>query len=450
MRESLERLFQIRARGSSPGRELIAGLTTFLTMCYVLFAHPAVLGNAGMPRQSVFFATCVASAFGCFLMGYLANYPVALAPAMGHNVFFAITVCNILGFTWQQALTANLLAGLFFLATSRVGIREHVLASVPPPLRFAIAAGIGMLIAFLGLQWGHIVEADPHVLVRRASLANPIACSTLTGLLVSALLLALRLPGALIAGIAASTLVLWSQGLVDFSTLRRPFSFAVPTETILRFDFPGLFGSMEAIGRGLAVLAVFLMLDMFDTVGTLLGLSHAAGLLRGDHLPRAREALTADAAATVVGCCLGTSTITSYVESSAGIAVGGRTGLTAWVVGTCFLATLFLAPVAGIVGAPVTVDGRVYYPAIAPILILVGAVMATGLREVRWTDPTEGIPAFLTLLVMMCSFSITDGIGWGYVSYCVLKLIRRERQPASLYAVAGLFAVYFFVLELIA
>lgn len=447
MFDRIDRLFEIRARGSTVGRELIAGITTFLTMCYVLFAHPAILEVAGMPRQSVFVATCVASALGCFLMGYFANYPVALAPAMGHNVFFAITVCGVLGFTWQQALTANLLAGLFFLCMSRVGLREHVMASVPPPLRYAIAAGIGLLIAFLGLQWGHIVQDDPAVLVKRASLANPIAWSTLAGLLVSSSLLVLRVPGALLGGIMASMFVLWHFGLLDLSGLARPFSVDIPADTILRFDFAGLFGEVETIGRGIAVIVVFLLLDMFDTVGTLLGLTHAAGLLRGDHLPRAREALTADAAATVVGCCLGTSTVTSYVESSAGIAVGGRTGLVAWVVGALFLISLCFAPVAALVGAPVAYAGGNYYPTIAPILVLVGAFMATGLQEVRWTEPSEGIPAFVTLLVMMCTFSITDGIGWGYLTYCVLKLVRREPQPASLYVVAALFASYFVTVE---
>ena len=447
----LERRFVLAQRGSSAGRELLAGLTTFLTLSYILFAQPAILGNTGMPRDDVFLATCVASAVGCALMGWLANYPVALAPAMGHNVFFAFTVCGVLGYTWQQALAANLVAGLFFALTARLRLREYVMATVPGPLRYAIAAGIGMLIAFLGLQWAHFVRDDPVVLVNRASLANPVALAALAGLAVAATGLSLRLPGAFLAGIAASSIVLYAYGLLPTDALRHPVSLPQPSgQTLFAFDFGWLFSGFGDLTRGLAIVFVFLVLDLFDTVGTLLGLSHAAGLLKGDRLPRAQEALFSDAAATVVGCCLGTSTVTSYIESSAGIAAGGRTGLTALCVALLFLASLPLAPLASIIGAPISFEGRSYYPTIAPILILVGVLMATGLREVRWSDPTEAIPTFLTVLIMMSSFSITDGIAWGYGSYVVLKTLRGERLPAVLYAIAALFVLHFVVMELLA
>ncbi len=451
MADWLLRRFQLVERGSRPGRELLAGATTFLTMSYVLFAQPAILSNAGMPAADVFFATCVTSAVGCFLMGWLANYPVALAPAMGHNVFFAFTVCGVLGYSWQQALAANLLAGLFFLLTARVGLREQVMATVPAPLRYAIAAGIGMLIAFLGLQWAHFVRDDPVVLVGRAELGNPVAIAALAGLAVAAGGLALRLPGAFLAGIAASAVVLHGYGLLKTEGLRHPLALPSPSGTTLfAFDFTAFFADPAAVLRATAIVFVFLVLDLFDTVGTLLGLSHAAGLLRGDRLPRAGQALLADAAATVVGCCVGTSTVTSYIESSAGIAAGGRTGLTAVTVGALFLAALFLSPLAAVIGAPVELDGTSYYPTIAPVLILVGALMATGLREVRWNDPSEAIPTFLTVIVMMSTFSITDGIAWGYASYVVLKTLQRQRLPMPLYAVSGLFFVYFVVIEWLA
>ncbi len=451
MENRLLKRFQLWERSTTVGRELLAGFTTFLTMSYILFAQPAILSNTGMPREDVFFATCIASAAGSFLMGWLANYPVALAPAMGHNVFFAFTVCGVLGYTWQQALAANLIAGVFFLLTARVGLREYVMATVPAPLRYAIAAGIGMLIAFLGLQWGHFIRDDPAVLVGRATLANPVAIAALTGLVVAAAGLALRIPGAFLAGIAAASAVLYWGGLLQTSGLQHPFALPAPSgQTILAFDFALFRTDLADLLRAIAIVFVFLVLDLFDTVGTLLGLTHAAGLLRGDRLPRAGQALLADATATVVGCCLGTSTVTAYIESSAGIAAGGRTGLTALTVAGLFLAALFLAPLASVVGAPVELNGTNYYPTIAPILILVGALMATGLREVRWTDPTEAIPTFLTVIIMMSTFSITDGIAWGYASYVLLKTLRRERLPVPLYATAALFAVYFVIVELLA
>lgn len=450
----LERRFGVRAAGSTVRREVVAGLVTFSTLSYVLFVQPAVLAQAGMEPRGVLFATCVASAAACFLMAWWANHPFALAPAMGHNFYFAFTVCGTMGFAWQEALAANLLAGALFLLLIPTGLRERVMEAVPGGLRGGIAAGIGLLIALIGLEWGELVVDHPATYVTLGDLSRPVPLLTLFGLAVTAALLARGVPGAILLGLAAAAGAGWGATL--FFDLDPPVvrsgSFGgelpSPAGTAFHLDFAGLFARPAT--DWLTVLAVFFLLDLFDSIGSLLGLGRQAGLLEGGRLPRARGALAADAAGTVAGAALGTSTITSYVESAAGIASGGRTGLVAAVVGLCFLAALVLAPAIEVVGAGVVVATEpvvvTRYPLLAPALILVGALMFGALRDVDWDDRVEAVPAFLTAVVIPLTFSITDGLAWGFVAYSLLCLVTRRRAPALVHVLASLFLLRYLLL----
>ena len=430
----LDRRFGIRAAGSTVGREVQAGVLTFATLSYILFVQPAVLGGVGMDPGGVLFATCVASAIACLWMGWFANHPFALAPAMGHNFFFAFVVCGAMGFSWQQALAANLMAGLVFLLLAPTRFRESVMQAVPAPVRAGIAAGIGLLVAMIGLQWSGLVVDSPATLVQLGDLADPVAGLSLFGLGLGAVLFAARVPGALLlsivgtagAGVAAHELFGVDTALVQLDgVISAPPS---PSETAFQLDFAGLFA--RPIGDWLTVFAVLFLLDLFDTVGSLVGLGRRAGSLRDDgSLPRASAAFTADAAGTVAGACLGTSTVTSYVESAAGIAAGGRTGLTAVVTGLLFLAALFFAPLFEAIGGgvPVTLAGGetvVRYPVLAPVLIIVGALMCSALGDVDWEDFTVALPAFLTAFVIPLTFSITDGIAAGFAAWTLLDIVR--------------------------
>ncbi len=442
----IERWFRLRERGTSVRREVAAGLVTFATLSYILFVQPAVLATAGMDEHGVLFATCVASAAACFLMAWWADQPFALAPAMGHNFFFAFAVCGAMGWSWQQALAANLIAGALFLALAPTGLREWVMDALPASLRAGIAGGIGILIALLGLEWGNIVVADAATFVRIGALDDPVARLTLAGLVVHAVLLARRVPGAILIGLSITLLLGWGAtrtlaldpALVEITgVVGAPPS---PRGTAFHLDFAGLFA--HPLADVVAIVFVFLFLDLFDSIGPLLGLGRQANLLVDGRLPRVRGALAADAAGTVIGAALGTSTVSSYVESASGIAAGGRTGLVAVVVGLCFLASLFLAPLVQVVGAGVlvSVDPAIHrYPVVAPILILVGALMRGALRDVEWEEPAEAIPAFLTVVLIPLGFSIADGIGWGLAAYALLALVRGRRPSPILYVLATLF-----------
>lgn len=455
--QRLLRRFELERAGSTARREILAGGVTFATLSYVLFVQPAVLGAAGMDPGGVLFATCVASAVACFTMAWLANLPIALAPAMGHNFFFAFTVCGAMGLPWQQALAANLLSGGLFLALSPTGLRERVMEAVPVPLRAGIAAGIGLLIALLGLQWGGFVVDHPTTLVQVGDLRSPVPLATLAGLALTGVFLARRVPGAIGAGMVATGALAWaaSRGLdLDLDpALVAPVgelgAIPSPRGTAFQLDFAGLFARPAA--QWLSIVAVFLFLDLFDTVGSLLGLGRQAGWLdaRG-RLPGARGAFAADATGTVLGATLGTSTVTTYVESAAGIASGGRTGLAAVTVGVLFLLSLFLAPLVQVFGAGVPValgpGGEVVtcYPVLAPALIVVGSSMMGALADVDWRDPVEALPAFLTALVIPFGFSIAHGIAWGFVASSALALASRRRVSAVVHVVAAVVLLWVF------
>jgi len=446
MAEVLDRRFHLKESGSTVAVEVMAGLTTFLAMSYIVFVQPAILSTTGMDFGAVMTATCLASALATLLMGLSANYPIALAPAMGHNVYFAFTVCGAaaaggMGLAWPTALGAVFVSGVVFLLLSRFGFRERLLNAVPASLKHAIAVGIGLLIAFIGLQWAGVIVARPGVLVGLGPLGSPPVLLSLFGLVLTAGLLARRNRAAILWGIAATALAGLPLGLVQYHGL-----FSLPpslSPTFLKLDLAGLLSH-----QGLIVVFVFFFLALFDTIGTLVGVSQQAGLLQDGRLPRAEKALSADAAGITAGALLGTSSLTSYVESAAGVAVGGRTGLASVVTAGLFLLAMFFAPLAQMVGGGyVTAEGAHLYPVVAPALILVGSLMLRGIAEVPWSDPTEAIPAFLTILLMPLTVSITDGIAFGLMSYTLLKLATGRLHEAHwmIYLFAGLLALRYVV-----
>jgi AGZA family xanthine/uracil permease-like MFS transporter len=406
----------------------MAGLATFMTMSYIIFVQPTVLQVAGMDFGAVMVATCVSSAIATFVMGFLANYPIALAPAMGHNFFFAFTVCGSvamggLGYPWQVALGANCISGIIFILISRWGLREMLLTAIPESLKHAIAVGIGLLIAFLGLQWAGIVVPSPGTFVTLGKLSSPVVLLSLFGILCIAVLMVLKMRGAILWGIIATALVGLPFGIVQYqgAVVSAPPSVS---PTFLQLDILHVFSEPSFI----VVIFVLLFLDVFDTVGTLVGVGERAGFIKNGTLPRAKQALFSDAVGTVVGTLFGTSTITSYIESTAGVTVGGRTGLANMVTGILFLLALFFSPIVKIIAGGyelVLSETQKYmvYPVIAPTLVIVGSLMLQSVKKINWDDVTEVIPAFLTMVIMQFAFSITEGIAFGFISYSLLKVI---------------------------
>jgi len=413
-------------------------------MSYIIVVQPQVLSSTGMDFGAVMVATCVASAAGTLLMGLLANYPIALAPAMGHNFFFAATVCGTsaaggMGYSWQEALGAVAVAGGVFLALSILRVREKLIDAIPVGLRHAIGAGIGMLIALVGLHDAGLAVPGRGTLMALGDLSEPTVVVALVGLAVTSVLMARRVPGAMLLGMAASAVLCYATGLAaaPSSALDLPPSVG-PTLGQLRM--PNILVRPESI----IVILTFLYLDMFDTVGTLIGVAQQAGFMRDGQLPRAGRALAADAASTVVGAVVGTSTVTSYVESAAGVASGGRTGLANMVTAALFLLALFTAPLVRALGGGIALpDGTIVHPITAPALVIVGAMMMGATRHIDWAS--DGVPAFLTILVMVVDLNISAGISVGFLSYVLLKVARGQwRQIHGLtYACAAFGTLYF-------
>ena len=421
----LERAFHLSANNTTVQTEVVAGVTTFLTMAYIIFVQPAVLSAAGMDFGAVLAATCIASGLATLLMAFLANYPIAVAPAMGHNFYFAFTVVIGMQVPWQVALGGVAVAGLLFAVTAGVGLRERVIVAIPDSLKHAIAVGIGLLIALVGLEWGGIVRGTPGTLVTLGHLRLAPAMLTLFGLCVMGVLLARRVRGALLIGILLSAFAGLLTGLVRYQgVVSLPPSIA---PTLLHADILG------ALRPGMAaVVLIFFILALFDSVGTLVAVAGQAGLMRGNALPRARGALLADAIGTVAGAGLGTSTVTAYIESSTGVAAGGRTGLANVVTALLFFLSLFLHPLVRMIGGGYPIgDGVILYPVIAPALVLVGTMMMPAVRMIAWDDPTDGIPAFLTIVIMPLTVSITDGIAFGIISHSLLKLGTGRRREVN-------------------
>lgn len=432
----LEKTFQLSERGTSVRTEVLAGATTFLTMAYIVLVNPAILSTTGMPLAGVAAATCLAAGVGCLLMGFLANYPIALAPGMGLNAYFAFTVVGAMGVPWQTALGLVFISGVLFFVLTLVGVRQLIVSAIPRALFSAIAAGIGLFIAFIGLRGAGLVVANPATLVTLGDVHSSTVLLALLGLAILSVLLVLKVKGAIFIGIVATALLGWALGLATWSP--QPYSLEEMTGTALQLDIPAALG-IGGHGFGLAlleILFVFLFVDLFDNVGTLVAVSKKAGLMRPDGtIPRLNRILFADAGATVVGSLAGTSTVVSYIESAAGVSAGGRTGLTAVITGLLFLATLFVAPWAQVIPAAAT----------APALILVGAMMMGPLTEIDWDDPVVSIPAFLTLITIPLTFSIANGLAFGVIAYAVLKLASRRVGKADwlLFALAALFVARF-------
>ncbi|MFH0981969.1 MAG: NCS2 family permease [Planctomycetota bacterium] len=468
----LERFFHLREHGTTVGREVLGGAVTFVALSYILFVQPVILSDPNMTspmdRGGVFVATCVCSAFACILMGMWANLPVALAPAMGHNVFFALTVCGAatvggFGWSWQEALAANLLGGVIFILLASAGLQDALIRGIPDSLKYAIAAGIGFLIAFVGLQWGGLVVDNPVVYVQLGSLKSPVVLLTLFGLLVTGILLAYGVRGAILYGVLISTVA----ALVLSHCYAQRWGFALATwkgrvvsgvpdvsKTALGLvsGFKHLFTD-NPVSKIITIVFIFLILDLFDCVGTLVGLAERAGLIKDGRIPRVKQALLTDAIGTVAGTVLGTSTINSYIESAAGISAGARTGLAPVVTGFLLLAALFFYPLVELVGGTVAVsatslgavagpDALVFcHPVIAPVLIIIGCYMLPVVTKIKWEDMTEALPAFLTIVVMQFALSISHGIAWGFVSYVLLKLLRGRVR--DIHPVVAVFAVLF-------
>ena len=445
-------MFEIRQRGSTVAREVLGGLTTFGAMSYIIFVQPFFLVNAGMDAGGVMMATCISVAVASVLMGLWANYPIALAPGMGLNAFFVFVLVPALakwqlGVGWQMGLALTLIAGLIFLALSFVGFRSAVLNSLPDALKSGIAAGIGLFIAVIGLADGNLIRAGGGLVEFAGFQNNPVAILTLVGLGVTMVLMALRVRGAILLGILVTTGVAVATGQVHWCG--NPVDLPGGLDKTAGGALAGMAGIWAALSTEHAIdvlifAFVLLFIDLFDTVGTLVGVASRAGLMKDGKLPKAERALSADAAGTVVGACLGTSTVTSYIESITGVAVGARTGLAAIVTGVLFLVAMFFQPLVAMIGKGIEIAPNVSKnPMIAPALILVGAIMLRSIREVNWEDVTEYVPAFLTLVVIPMTYSISAGIAIGFVSYAIGKIAtRRFREcPVMVYVLAALFVL---------
>jgi len=416
MNSFLDHFFKLKENKTSLKTEAVGGLTTFMTMSYIIFLQPAVLSIAGMDNGAVMVATCISAAVATLLMGLLANYPIALAPAVGHNIFFAVIVCGTMGYSWQVALGAVFISGSLFLILSIAGVWSKVVESVPDSLKYGIAVGIGLLISLVGLEYSGLVVDTPDVLVGLGDLTDKAVLLSLFGVLLIAGLMTLKVRGAMLIGILATAFAGIPLGVVQYQgILSSPPSIS---PTLFKLDILG------ALNTGLiTVVFIFFFLDLFDTIGTLIGISGQAGFLKNGKLPRADKAMFSDAVGTVTGAVLGTSTVTSYIESASGIAHGSRTGLSNVFTSFLFFVALFFSPLAEMIGGEYSSDGVSMRPVIAPPLIIVGFLMMKCVRQIPWGDITEAVPAFLAIIVMPLTLSITEGIAFGFITYSVLKLI---------------------------
>lgn len=431
----LTRTFDLHGHGTTVRTELFAGLTTFLTMAYIVAVNPLILGAAGMPLAGVAAATCLSAGFGSILMGLLSNYPLALAPGMGLNAYFTYTVVKTIGLPWQVALGCVFLSAVAFLLLTLSGIRQLIMDAIPRSLFAAVSGGIGLFIAFIGLRNAGIIVSDPGTTVGLGKLTAATPALALLGLLVIAVLQARAVKGAMLFGILSITGIAWIFGLAHVT----PFAYHLRDLSAAAFqlDIPAALNLKGGAALSLIeIVFVFLFVDLFDNVGTLMAVTKRAGLVAADgKVPRMNRILLADSISMLAGALAGTSPVTSYVESTAGVAVGGRTGLTSVTVGVLFLCTLFVAPFVQAIPAVAT----------APALILVGAMMAGALADIDWHDPGEGIPAFLTAIMVPLSYSIANGLAFGIVSHAVLRLVRGQARMREwlVYVLAALCIVRF-------
>lgn len=429
----LEKLFKLKAHNTTVKTEIVAGVTTFFAMAYIIFVNPGFLSEAGMDFNAVMMATCLAAALGTLLTAFLANVPFAQAPGMGLNAFFTYTVCFGMGYTWQNALAIVLLSGMIFFFISISPLRSKIIEAIPASLKSAISAGIGLFIALIGMLNVGLVTANNNLLDLGNITAGP-ALVALIGLVITAILMAYKVKGALFLGIIITTIVGIPFGVTTFpeSITFSGFSTLAPVfGKVFTEGFNGLLG--HGVLALLTAIITFAICDCFDTVGTLIGTAKAAKMLdENGNLPTGDKALIADAVATMAGAVLGTSTVTTFVESSTGISEGGRTGLTSLTVGILFvLAAFFFGPIAGIIPSAAT----------APALIIVGVLMLGNAADINWKDIEVAVPCFLTIAIMPFAYAISDGIGFGFISYTLIKLARGKAKevPVFLYVISLLF-----------
>ena len=414
----MEKFFKLKERGTDVKTEVMAGITTFMTMAYILAVNPGILSASGMAFGKVFAATAITSAIATLIMGLVANLPFALSAGMGLNAFFAYTVCLGMGYSWQWALSAIFCEGIIFLLLTFCNLREAIVNSIPPSLKKAIAAGIGLFIAFIGLQNAGIIVGGATLVELNAKWYAGPAGVAMIGLVITSILLAKKVKGALLIGIIATTIVGIPFGVTTYAG----GSFLPSAPYFAEFAFKDIFATSQSTFDFIVVMFTFLFVDMFDTVGTLIGCAGKSGIVKSDGtIPNCKEALLADAIGTTVGAVLGTSTVTTFVESASGVAEGGRTGLTAVTVAILFALSLFLEPLFGSIPSAAT----------APALIIVGVMMITPVSEIDFSDYTEAIPAFLTMLFMVCAYSISDGIMFGILAYVIIKAATGKSKEIS-------------------
>ena len=421
----MEKFFKLKERKTTVKTEVMAGITTFLTMAYILAVNPGILSDAGMDFSKVFAATAIASAIATLVMALLANLPFALAPGMGLNAFLAYTVVLGMGYSWQFALTAVFVEGIIFLILTAVNIREAIVNSIPANLKRAIGVGIGLFIAFIGMQNAGIIVDGATLVSLNADWFKGAPGLAMIGLVITGILLAYKVNGALLIGIVITTIIGIPFGITKYAG----GSFVPPTPYFFPFEFANIL-SIDFV----VIMFTFLFVDMFDTVGTLIGCATKADMIQSDgSIPNCKEALFADAIGTTVGAMLGTSTVTTFVESSSGVVEGGRTGLTALVVAILFALSLFLEPLFGSIPSAAT----------APALIIVGVMMMSPVKDIEWNEMTEAIPAFLTIIFMIVAYSIADGIMFGILSFVLLKLFTKKTKEVSpmTWVVFGLFVL---------
>jgi AGZA family xanthine/uracil permease-like MFS transporter len=429
MLKQIEGYFEFARLGTNWRTEILAGVTTFLTMAYIVLVNPAILAEAGMPLAAVTAATCLSAAFASILMGVYARYPIALAPGMGLNAYFTYSVCLKMHVPWQTALGAVFLSGVIFLALTLGGVRQMILKAIPHELYAAVAGGIGLFIAFIGFQHAGLVVADKATIVGLGNLRNPVTGLAVFGLILMVVLEARKVRGSILIGVLSTTALAWAFGLVHWTP--SPGGFSSLADTAFKLDIRG------AMNKSLLeIVFVFFFVELFDNLGTLVAVAKRAGLIEADHtIPRLSRILFADATATIFGSLTGTSTVTSYVESSAGVAAGGRSGVTAIVTGLLFLGAIGAAPFVGIVPQAAT----------APALILVGSMMLATVKEIDWLDPLIGVPAFLTLVMIPFTYSIANGLGFGMIAWAAIHLAtgKFRRQDWLLYLLAVIFLFRF-------
>ena len=429
--EKLERIFKLKENGTDVRTEVMAGITTFMTMAYILVVNPLILSDSGMDFAKVFAATAIASAIASIFMGLVANLPFALSAGMGLNALFSYTVCVGMGYSWRWALTAIFVEGIIFLIMTVTNIREAIVNSVPANIKRAIGAGVGLFVAYIGLKnAGIIISDESNLTALNPEWYKGASGTAVVGLIITAVLLARRIKGALLIGMIITTLIGIPSGITSYAG----GSYIPTTPYFWEFAFSEIMADSRSVFDFVIIVLTFLYFDMFDTVGTLIACAGKSGIINPDgSIPRARQALLADAIGTTTGSVLGTSTVTTFVESSAGVAEGGRTGLTAVTVGLMFMLSLFLEPLFGSIPSAAT----------SPALIIVGVMMITPVKTINFDDYTEAIPAFMTIILMVAASSISDGIMFGILSYVIIKSLsgKIKETDAMTWVVAVLFMI---------